>query len=321
MASALQHAPRDIQCIISGTTYDAGTALTRVQNASIPLRTNSEDTRELGTTNFWTVNGEPSIEASFTRNLIGDIEVPLLLNPSFASGDAISDCVWDDSGTLIKKNIYIVGGGSDEIIWGAKDAYLTSATFAFDAGGLATESWSFEGQQMTDDTALANVTESTFTEMTAAAGYGGLRHDKISVQLLGTTLSNAIKERITSVSITATINRSALTELYATADGGSFGPYARVVDLPFDVTASITLMPSENFNIIATELGTWNSPYTLAESSAVLNVITRRGDYNTTYGIPRVTRSDITYNADVGGGGTFTLTLRGLDMTITRVEA
>jgi hypothetical protein len=321
MASALQNAPRDIDCIISDTTYGAGTSLTRIQNASIPLRTNAEDVRELGSTEFWTVNGEPSVEASFTRNLIGDLEVPVALNSAFVSTDAISDCVWDGSGDLIKKNIYIVGGASNEIIWGAKDAYLTSATFAFDAGGMATESWSFEGQQMTADSAMDNTTESVFTEMTAASGYGGVRHDKISVQLLGTSLSDAIKERITSVSIAATVNRSALIELYATADGGSFGPYARPVDLPFDVTASISLMPSENFDLIASQLGAFNTPFTLAESTAVLNVMVRRGDYNTTYGIPRVTRSDITYNADVGGGGTFTLTLRGLDVTITRAAA
>ena len=43
----------------------------------------------------------------------------------------------------------------------------------FDAGGLATEAWTFEGQEMTTDSVLANPTESVFTEMTAAAGYGG----------------------------------------------------------------------------------------------------------------------------------------------------
>ena len=319
MASALQLAPRDIQCVISGSGYAAGTAVTRVQDVSIPLRHNTEDAREIGTTNFWTINGEPSVEATINRNLIGDLEVPQLLNGSFVSGSAISDCVWDSTGDLIRKNIYMLGGDGTEIIWGAKDCFLTSASFAFDAGGLATESWAFEGQEMTDDTALANITESEFTGMVPASGYGGIRHDKISVQLLGTSLSNAIKERITSVNITATINRTAMFELFAVEDGGNFGPYARIVDLPFDVTASIDLMPSENFDKIAAELGSWNSPKTLAESTAVLKVFVRRGDAVTTYEIPRVVRTEVTYNADVGTGGTFSLGLRGLDVKVYRV--
>ncbi len=323
MASALQLAPRDVDVIISAAAYGAGTRVTRVQNASIPLRSNSEDVRELGTTNFWTIQGEPSVEASFTRNLIGDLEVAQLLNSNFTSGDSISDLVWNGSGVLIKNNIYLVGGNSNEMIWGAKDAYLSSVSFAFDAGGTATESWSFEGQEMTSDTTLDNPTESAFTSMTAASGYGGIRHDKITVQLLNSALNSAIKERVMSCTLTATVNRTGLSELLAVEDGGSVGPYTRVVDLPFDVSASISLNPSENFDLIASVLGSWNRPYTLAEggSNAILKVIVRSGGYNTTYEIPKVERSEITYNADVSGGGTFTLSLKGLDINITRAAA
>jgi len=323
MASALQLPPRDIDVIISSGAYSAGTRVTRVQNASIPLRHNSEDVKELGSTDFWTIMGEPSVEASFTRNLLGDLHVPQLLNSSFVSGDSIADLVWGSTNELVKKNIYIVGGASKEIIWGAKDAYLTSVTFSFDSGGTATEAWSFEGQEMTSDSALGNITQSTVTGMNAASGYGGVRHDKITVQLLNSSLSSAIKERVLSVTLTATVNRTALSELLATQDGGSFGPYARVVDLPFDVSASISLNPSDNFSLITSVLGSLNSPYTLAEagSNAILNVIVRNGGYNTTYSIPKVQRSEVTFNADAGTGGTFTLTLKGLDITITRAAA
>lgn len=323
MASALQLAPRDIAVIIGTGAYGAGTKITRVQNASIPLRSNSEDIKELGSTDFWTVQGEPSVEATFTRNCIGDIAVFTAINSAFTSGNTFADLCWDDSGVLIKNNVYITGGASNEIVWGAKDAYLTNITLSFDAGGIATESYSFEGQQMTDDSALANTTESAFTSMTAATGYGGVKHDKITVQLLNTSLSSAIKERIQSVSITASINRTALSELLATADGGAVGPYARIVDLPFDVTASLTLNPSENFGDIISILGSLNQPNTLAEGGehAILNVIVRNGGYNTTYGIPKIQRSEITYNADVSAGGSFTLSVRGLDMSVTRAAA
>lgn len=323
MASALQLAPRDVDCILSTGAYNAAGAVTlsRVQSANIPLGNPSEDIRELGSTNFWTVLNDPTVSATINRNLIGDLEVFQAINSEWVSGDSIGDLVFDSTGAIIKNNVYMVGGASSEIIWGAKDSYLTGATFSFDAGGLATEAWTFEGQEMTTDTVLANTTESVFTEMTAAAGYGGVRHDKISVQLLGTSLSDAIKERITSVSIAATVNRTALTELLAVADGGSSGPYARTVNLPFDVSASINFMPSENINLISSTLGSWNTAKTLAESSGVLKVTVRLGGYNTVYTIPKVTRADLAFNADVGSAATLSMTLKGLDVNVTRAAA
>jgi hypothetical protein len=323
MASALQLAPRDIDIYVSDAGWAAGTKLTRVQNASIPIRMNTEDIRELGSTDFWTIQGEPTVTASFTRNILCDLQVPQAFNSAFTSGDAISDMCWDGSGEFIRKNIYIVGGESQEIIWGAKDAYLTSATFTFDAGGTATETWAFEGQEMTSDTVLDNTTSSPFLSMNAGSGYGGVRHDKITVQLLHTSLSSAIKERVTSCTLTATINRTGLSELLAVQDGGAVGPYTRIVDLPFDVTASINLMPSENLDQIVGVLGSWNQPYTLAEggANALLNVIIRNGGYNTTYQIPKVQRNEITFNADVTAGGSLTLSLKGLDINITRAAA
>lgn len=317
MASALQLAPRDVNVYISDTDFDAGTKITRVQSVSIPLRTVSEDVQELGSTDFWTVNGEPGVEAQITRNLIGDLVIPQAINSEFVSGDSLINMVWDDAGELLRKNIYMVGGYGEEIIWGAKDAYLSSVSYSFDAGGMASESWSFEGQEMTDDTELANHTSSTIAELTPAEGYGGIRHDKITVKLLNSNINNAISERITSVTINASVNRTALSELLAVEDGGSFGPYARLVNLPFEVSASISLLPSENFDKILTDLGSWNNPKTLAQSTAVLQVAVKRGDITTTYEIPRITRSDISYSADVGSGGAFTMTVRGLDVKIT----
>ena len=316
--------PRDCGVVFadSDSDFTSGTysEILRVQTASVTARQNIDDVREIGSTDFWSFYNDPTVDVTIDRNCIGDSAVQEALNSSYVAGTStLADLVFDSSGDLITKEIYVVGGDTydlenSEVIFGASSCYLSGVDFNFDVGGMATESWRFEASDMTDSTALADPgTPSVVTSLNPASGYGGIRHSDVSVKI-ATTGANAIEYRVQSVRFSATIDRTPLTELRSLTDGGYVGPFVRIANLPIVVTAAIELWPSENADQIFTQLGSVNNPTKIGDSNAAVWLKVYNGGSDKVYQLNPCIMEDISFNADTTTGGAISLTVRAYDM-------
>jgi hypothetical protein len=331
---ATTHLPaRDVCLVISDGTLAEGTLIQRVQSASVDTSQNTEDVRELGSTDFWTFYNEPTVDVSIERNCIGDSIVQTALNSNYVAGTStLKDMIYDATGALITKNLYLCGGDTTgdpdaitpEIIFGAVNCYLSGVDFTFDVGGMATESWRFEASEVSDGsgdtlTALGDPgTPSVITALTAASGYGGIRHSDVDVQICGDGIddANAIVSRVQSVTFSGSVSRTPYSELMAVSSGGYVGPFVRIGELPFDVTATIELFPSEHADEIFTQLGTINSPTTAGSSTAVVQVKLTDVSGQKIYRMSNCIMQDVSFAADAGGVGTISLTVKAFDLLL-----
>ena len=320
MATTTHLPARDVVAYINsvGGGITGGAKISRVQTASVTSRQNVENTREIGSTNFWEFYNQPTVDVSIDRQCVGDGIMQTALNSSYSAGvSTLKDLVFDGSGNLITKDIYLCGGdntlSSPELKFGATSCFLSGVDFRFDVGGMATESWRFEASGMTSDTTIADPgTPSTVTSLTAASGYGGIRHSDIDVEIVGSG-GSAITLRVQSVNFSAQVAREPFSELLSLGSGGVVGPFTRVATLPFTVTAAVELFPSTNINQITSYLGTINNPTQIGASTAQIKVTVKVNPAKV-YRIYPCTLEDLSFNADAAGVGRLSLTARAFDM-------